>query len=94
MSKINNCIDSYSRLKNLKLVGNELKIPWQTVYVILKKAGVNVVGDKARYGSVSDRLASYAENMFKIDVPNAVDNNDLKYQASIDFYLISLMKWL
>lgn len=44
------CIEAYSRLKNLKLVGEEIGMKWQTVYVQLKKAGVKVTGDKARYG--------------------------------------------
>ena len=52
---IDKCIESYSRLKNLKLVGLEVGIPWQTVYVYLKQAGIAVTGDKSRYGSVTDR---------------------------------------
>lgn len=32
------CVESYSRIKNLKLVGIELGIPWQTVYVHLQNA--------------------------------------------------------
>ena len=37
-------IESYSRLKNLKLVELETGIKWQTVYTHLKKAGVAVTG--------------------------------------------------
>jgi hypothetical protein len=81
------CIEKYQDLRNLKLVGQALSIPWQTVYVHLKRAGVSVVGDKARYGSVSDRLAVLAEQSFKKSVPMAVDNNDLKFQATVDFYV-------
>ena len=54
---IDKCIESYSRLKNLKLVGLEVGIPWQTVYVYLKQAGISVTGDKSRYGSATDRVA-------------------------------------
>ena len=79
------CIGSYERLKNLKLVGMELNIPWQTVYVHLKKSGVKVVGDKARYGSVTDRVAVIGEGRFKSAVPIAIDNNDLKFQSTVDF---------
>lgn len=79
------CIVSYRKLKNLKLVGDELGIPWQTVYVHLRKAGVPVTGDKARYGCAKDRLASFAERLFSEDVPEAIDANALQFQAAIDF---------
>jgi hypothetical protein len=81
------CVEKYAELRNLKLVGEELSIPWQKVYVILKKAGVAVIGDKSRYGSATDRLAAFAERSFKNAVPFAVDNNELKFQATIDFYV-------
>jgi hypothetical protein len=82
------CIDSYGKLKNLKLVGSEIGIPWQTVYVHLRKAGVPVTGDKARYGSAKDRLASFAERLFAEDVPTAIDSNASQFQASIDFLVL------
>lgn len=78
-------IESYSRLKNLKLVGSELGIPWQSVYVQLRKAGVVVTGDKSRYGSATDRLAVKAESEFQRLVPFATNNNQVKYQAKVDF---------
>lgn len=78
-------IESYERLKNLKLVGLELGIPWQTVYVQLRKAGVPVTGDKSRYGSATDRLAVKAENEFHRLVKFAENNNQMKYQAKVDF---------
>ncbi|XKM12704.1 hypothetical protein RCS94_06660 [Orbaceae bacterium ac157xtp] len=84
-NKVEQCIESYSRLKNLKLVGLEVGIPWQTVYAYLKKAGVPVTGDKARYGSATDRIAVIGEQKFKKAVPFAVDNNEFKFQATIDF---------
>lgn len=79
------CIESYARLKNLKLVGIELGIPWQTVYVHLRAAGVPVTGDKSRYGSDTDRLAANAERIFATLVPNAADQNDVQFQAKVDF---------
>ena len=85
MDKRDACIESYSRLKNLKLVGLELGIPWQTVYVHLRAAGVQVTGDKKRYGSDTDRLAAKAEALFAELVPAAVDQNDMQFQAKVDF---------
>jgi hypothetical protein len=79
------CIESYRQLKNLKLVGAELGIPWQTVYVHLRAAGEPVTGDKARYGSDKDRLAARGERLFLRLVPYARDRNDQKYQDKIDF---------
>lgn len=79
------CIESYSRLKNLKLVGDELGMKWQTVYSRLRSAGVPVTGDKARYGCANDRLAAFAEQLFAEDVPAACNSNAKQFQASIDF---------
>jgi hypothetical protein len=31
------CIEKYEQLKNLKLVGEVLKIPWQTVSILPKR---------------------------------------------------------
>jgi len=42
-------IDAYEKHKNLKLAANDVGLPWQTVYVHLKRAGVPVVGDKLRF---------------------------------------------
>lgn len=79
------CIEAYRRIKNLKLVGKELGIPWQTVYVHLKSANEPVMGDKLRYGSDRDKLASIAESVFKEIIPEATDRNKIKYQSSYDF---------
>lgn len=79
------CIESYGRLKNLKLVGDELGVKWQKVYATLKREGVPVVGDKARYGSATDRLAAHAERLFAMAVPEAKDANQEQFQAAIDF---------
>jgi hypothetical protein len=79
------CIEAYARHKNLKLAGQEVGIPWQTVYVHLKKAGVPVTGDKARYGSDTDRLAAKGEEYFKSWVPFADDQNKKQYQSKFDF---------
>lgn len=51
--------DAYEKHKNLKLAAEELGIKWQYLYVILRKEGVAVCGDKSRYGSDKDRLAEF-----------------------------------
>ena len=81
------CVESYGRLKNLKLVGTELGMPWQTVYVYLKRAGVAVTGDKTRYGSDTDRLAARAEREFQRLVPDAINTNDQQFQSKVDFVI-------
>lgn len=77
--------ESYDRLKNLKLVEQETGVKWQTVYWHLKREGVEVCGDKARYGSASDRVGLLGEQRFKRCVPFAEDNNHGKWQATVDF---------
>lgn len=79
------CVESYRQHKHLKAVGAELGIPWQTVYVHLRKVGEPVTGDKARYGSPTDRLATKAETDFQRLVPNAEDQNRRKFQSKVDF---------
>jgi len=86
----NECVKHYERLKNLKLVSNEVGIPWQTVYVHLCRAGVPVVGDKSRYGSDSDKLAAKAEKLFLKLVPYAEDQNRRTFQAKVDFLVNGL----
>lgn len=85
MNKTELCIESYRRLKNLKLVGLELGMPWQTVYVHLRNANEPVTGSKSRYGSDKDRLAAKAEAEFHRLVPKAIDQNKSEFQSSIDF---------
>lgn len=79
------CVESYSRLKNLKLVEQETLIPWQTVYWHLKKANIAVNGDKSLYGSVKDRFAHVGEEFFSKLVPNAINQNLTSFQPKIDF---------
>lgn len=79
--------ESYARLKNLKLTAEETGIPWQTVYWWLKKEGVEVTGDKRRYGGESDKIALIGELYFKNLFPEAVYENDNKFQAKCDFTL-------
>tara|TARA_R110002020_G_C16063712_1_gene755675 strand:- start:27 stop:599 length:573 start_codon:yes stop_codon:yes gene_type:complete len=88
--KIEACVASYKVNKNLKLVGSELGIPWQTVYVYLKEAGVQITGDKKRYGSTSDKLAREYEDKFKQIVPQAIDNNQSQFQSTVDFFVGSI----
>lgn len=82
--------ESYARLKNLKLVAKEINIPWQTVYWWLKKVGVEVVGDKSRYGGSSDSVGLVGETLFKKLFPEAIYENDSKFQAKCDFTLHGL----
>lgn len=79
------CLESYSRLKNLKLVEKEISIPWQTVYWHLKKAGVNVVSDKSLYGSTKDKFAHIGEQFFNKLIPYAENQNLISFQPKIDF---------
>lgn len=85
MSVQQECIAAYRQHKNLKIVGEELGLPWQKVYVHLRNAGEPVTGDKLRYGSDTDRLAAKAEQIFLKTVPEAVSLNEKQYQAKIDF---------
>lgn len=81
------CEKAYAKHKHLKLAAQEVGIPWQTVYVHLRNAGVPVTGDKLRYGSETDRLAAKAEQAFKQLVPFAEDQNESQFQAKIDFVI-------
>ena len=90
MTPLDPCVLRYRELKNLKLVGTELGIPWQTVYVRLKRASEPVTGDKARYGSDTDRLAARGERWFTRVVPWAEDQNALGFQPKVDFLVRGL----
>lgn len=84
-------ISSYARLKNLKLVEMETGIKWQKVYTILRRRGVPVCGDKARYGSATDRVALIGESKFAAAVPFAENNNQGKWQATVDFSIKNIL---
>ena len=79
------CIEAYSKHKNLKLAANDVGIPWQTVYVHLRKANVPITGDKLKYGSETDKLAARAEQRFLRLVPEAQDQNTRQFQSKVDF---------
>lgn len=79
------CIQAYRKHQNLKIAAEQVGIPWQTVYVHLRKAGEPVTGDKCRYGSETDRLAARAEREFTRRVPFAEDQNKVKFQSKVDF---------
>jgi len=79
------CIEAYAKHKNLKLAGQEIGLAWQTVYTHLRNAGVPVTGDKARYGSETDRLAAKGEAYFQSLVPLAEDQNKKRFQSKFDF---------
>jgi hypothetical protein len=77
--------EAYEKHKNLKLAADELGIKWQSLYVQLRKQGIPITGDKARYGSDKDRLAAKAELEFQKLVPFAKDQNSIKFQSKFDF---------
>lgn len=81
------CVDAYRQHKNLKVAASQVGIPWQTVYVHLRKAGEPVIGDKLKYGSDTDRLAARAEQQFLNWVPFADDQNTHQYQSKVDFLI-------
>lgn len=81
------CVVAYAKHKHLKLASNDVGIPWQTVYVYLRRAGIQVTGDKLRYGSDTDRLAAIAEQHFQRLVPSAKDQNSTKFQSKVDFFV-------
>lgn len=87
MNKTEMCVAAYEKHKHLKLAGEEIGVPWQTVYVHLRLAGVPVVGDKSRYGSDSDRLAALSETEFAKLVPAARNQNDAIFQPKLDFFV-------
>ena len=81
------CIRAYRRHKHLRNAAKEVGIPWQTLYVHLRRSGEPVTGDKRRYGSSKDRLAAKAEQIFSGLVPGAIDQNRRCFQSKVDFYV-------
>lgn len=85
----------YSKHWNLKLAANELGIKWQTLYWNLKKHGYDVVGNKKKYGSITDKLAVKSEEVFNSLIPHANNLNKSKFQSKIDFkireHLVDIM---
>jgi hypothetical protein len=82
--------DAYAKHMNLKLAADDLGINWNTLYCRLKKQGVQVVGDKLRYGADRDRLGAHGEALFKKLVPDAVDRNLIAFQSKYDFDLYGM----
>lgn len=80
-----NATQAYAKHKNLKLAADELGMPWQTLYVQLRREGVSVTGDKAIHGCDRDRFASRAEAEFARLVPTAKNQNAAAWQSPIDF---------
>lgn len=85
MHNIQEKIACYDRHQNIKLAATELGMKWQTLYYQLKKAGHKIIGNKAKYGSDKDKLASRAEQDFLSLIPYAKDMNQEKFQAHYDF---------
>lgn len=83
-------IESYRRLKNTKLVSAELGVPLSTVYWRLQRSGEPVTGDKAQYGSATDKTGARGERWFKRVIPWAEDQNDVEFQSKVDFLVSGL----
>lgn len=81
------CVMEYGKLKNLKLVSEKLKFPLSTIYWNLKKAGIEVIGDKNIYGSSKDKLACRGEDYIEQLLPNADNQNKKFYQPKVDFII-------
>lgn len=79
------CVQAYREHQNLKVAAQHVGIPWQTVYVHLRKAGEPVSGNKLKYGSETDRLAARSERIFLDLVPFAEDQNTRQFQSKVDF---------
>ena len=77
--------EAYAKHRHLKNAAAELGISFQTLYSRLRKAGVSVTGDKARYGSTQDKVAVIGEEKFTALVPHAVDQNKHVFQPKVDF---------
>lgn len=82
--------EAYAKHKNLKLAANEMGIKWQTLYCRLKKQGIEVTGDKSRYGSARDKLAAISEDMFCQIVPEAINMNKKEWQSKFDILVNNL----
>lgn len=81
------CVSAYRQHRHLKLAAEDVGIPWQTVYVHLRRAGEPVTGNKLAYGSDADKLAGLGERQFLSLVPDAEDMNGRKFQSKVDFYV-------
>lgn len=84
------CVDAYRRLKSTKAVSAELGVPLATVYWRLRRAGEPVTGDKARYGSETDKIAARGERWFQRVIPWAEDQNRTEFQSKVDFIVSGL----
>lgn len=84
---VDKMISLYQEVKNLKLVGQEMSIPWQTVYWWLKKEGVSVSGNKSAYGGIKDQIGLIGERLFRKLFPKAEDQNERFFQPEFDFLL-------
>lgn len=83
-------VERYRDLKNTRLVAAELGMPPATAYWRLRRAGEPVTGDKARYGSETDKIAARGERWFQRVVPWAEDQNALGFQTKVDFLVAGL----
>lgn len=77
----------YDKHLNLKLAAEELGMKWQTLYYHLNANNHPVIGNKALYGSGSDKLSAATEKHFQMLVPFAIDSNKKVFQSKFDFYV-------
>ncbi len=78
-------IAAYKKHEQLFAAAKELDMPWQTMYWRLKRAGIEVNGNKARWGSARDKFGARGEMLFKELVPFAEDQNAGAFQSKVDF---------
>lgn len=83
--RIDLCVKQYELTPNIKIVANITGIKWQTVYWYLKKANIEVKGDKSLYGSVQDKFAHKGEGYVQKILPSAINQNLKQFQPKIDF---------
>lgn len=89
-AQVETLVEAYRQLKNTKLVGAMLGVPIATVYWRLRRAGEPVTGDKARYGSDTDKVAARGERWFQRVIPWAEDQNHGEFQSKVDFLVDGL----
>ena len=81
---------AYDKHQNLKVAASELGMKWQTLYWHLKKHNHPIIGNKSKYGSPKDKLASLSEKHFSNLVPDAINMNSTCFQSKWDFEIYGL----
>jgi hypothetical protein len=76
---------AYARHGRLSDAAAELGIHLSTLHHRLRRQGVPIAGDKARFGDSRDKLAAESEAEFARLVPGARNLNKAQWQAAVDF---------